>query len=422
MIQPLPGTSRARRRAGSLPPILAQHDTSAALQRRRRSQQYGNQVQHMTTKEIDAASIQRVVVAHFRKEMNAERCTLMLLDSAAEELHFRDWEQDAGEVRFDMHAGIAGEALSCGTTINIPDAYKDSRFNPNVDKQTGFCTRSILCAPVFSRSGWAIGVIQMINKQGGPFNASDERTMEACIDMVLRALVMMRSQEYRKESARGHRLLLKTGLESLLKRDLLTAHEPNSSLDPSRGSAVGNPATHQACEPLHARSLAEIVEERQPHSSCATRRSAMFLARRARRNLMLEYGNSRSRLNTKVGAQSAADVLRNTCARQAASRNDAAVTVQACVRRHFFGFGGQPCYLERKAAVVMLQAAARAQSVRRHLRALNAAAAQIQRSFRASILDLACPTILQYAIQVKLTPAHPSAVLLKIKRSNKGAQ
>jgi len=117
MIQPLPGISRTRRRAGSLPPILAQHDTSAALQRaaqrRRRSQQYGNQVQHMTTKEIDAASIQRVVVAHFRKEMNAERCTLMLLDSAAEELHFRDWEQDAHEVRFDMHAGIAGEALSC---------------------------------------------------------------------------------------------------------------------------------------------------------------------------------------------------------------------------------------------------------------------------------------------------------------------
>ena len=51
----------------------------------------------MTTNEIGAASIQRVVVAHFRKIMNAERCTLMLLDSATETLYFRDWEQDAHE-------------------------------------------------------------------------------------------------------------------------------------------------------------------------------------------------------------------------------------------------------------------------------------------------------------------------------------
>ena len=70
-------------------------------------------------------------------------------------------------------------AMKTGETINIPDAYADSRFNPEVDKKTGFHTRSILCMPLRNKDGEIIGVSQVLNKKGGPFTERDERRLAA---------------------------------------------------------------------------------------------------------------------------------------------------------------------------------------------------------------------------------------------------
>lgn len=47
-----------------------------------------------------------------------------------------------------MDQGIAGYVATTCSTLNIRDAYKDQRFNPEVDKKTGFRTKSILCMPI----------------------------------------------------------------------------------------------------------------------------------------------------------------------------------------------------------------------------------------------------------------------------------
>ena len=69
--------------------------------------------------------------------------------------------------------------FTTGETINIPDAYSDSRFNPAVDKATGYHTRSILCMPVITNEGKTIGVTQVLNKSGGPFGPRDEKRLMA---------------------------------------------------------------------------------------------------------------------------------------------------------------------------------------------------------------------------------------------------
>ena len=51
-------------------------------------------------------------------------------------------------------------------TLNVNKAYEDERFNPAIDEQTGYKTKSILCMPILIR-GTVIGVIQMINKKSG---------------------------------------------------------------------------------------------------------------------------------------------------------------------------------------------------------------------------------------------------------------
>jgi adenylate cyclase len=83
------------------------------------------------------------------------------------------------EIRFPNHMGIAGHVFTSGETVNIPHAYADLRFNPGVDKTTGFFTRSMLCAPVTNKDGKIIGVSQVLNKQGGGFTDEDVSRLTA---------------------------------------------------------------------------------------------------------------------------------------------------------------------------------------------------------------------------------------------------
>jgi len=83
------------------------------------------------------------------------------------------------EIRFPNHLGIAGAVFTSGKTINIPYAYADLRFNPSVDKKTGFFTRSMLTTPVINKLGTIIGVTQVLNKRGGPFTEEDESRLKA---------------------------------------------------------------------------------------------------------------------------------------------------------------------------------------------------------------------------------------------------
>src|SRR6185503_13362718 len=49
----------------------------------------------------------------------------------------------------------------------------DPRFNPEVDKRTGYRTRTILCVPIRNKAGKILAALQLLNKQEGSFNESD---------------------------------------------------------------------------------------------------------------------------------------------------------------------------------------------------------------------------------------------------------
>ncbi|KAI3386479.1 hypothetical protein SNEBB_003767 [Seison nebaliae] len=76
-------------------------------------------------------------------------------------------------VRFPLNKGVAGYVATTGETLNITDAYSDPRFNREVDDLTNYKTNTILCMPITIR-GCTIGVVEMINKQGGFFTTEDE--------------------------------------------------------------------------------------------------------------------------------------------------------------------------------------------------------------------------------------------------------
>ena len=141
------------------------------------------------TSEIDLTVLLQKVMGEATRMLRADRSTLFLNDEKTGEL----WSQvgtglDAIQIRLPNHLGIAGAVFTSGKTINIPYAYADLRFNPAFDKKTGYFTRSILCVPVVNKAGKVIGVTQVLNKRGGPFNEEDELRLKAFTGQVSIAL------------------------------------------------------------------------------------------------------------------------------------------------------------------------------------------------------------------------------------------
>ncbi len=131
---------------------------------------------------LDLEATLRLVMEQARELMQADRSTLFMLSKETGELWSRVATVDGKtlmEIRIPANRGIAGYVASTGQPLNIPDAYKDPRFDPTTDKKTGYVTRNILCMPVFNSGGDLIGVTQLINKHQGSFTGSDEEFMRA---------------------------------------------------------------------------------------------------------------------------------------------------------------------------------------------------------------------------------------------------
>ncbi len=132
--------------------------------------------------------------------VDGERGTVYLVDHAKDELWSRVLKADETErIVLPMGKGIAGYVGSTGDTLNITDAYMDPRFNPDVDRKTGYRTRSILCMPMKNKDGIIIGVFQLLNKRSGVFTREDESVLAGL--SVHAAIAIENARLYEQEKA-----------------------------------------------------------------------------------------------------------------------------------------------------------------------------------------------------------------------------
>ncbi len=137
------------------------------------------------------------------EELDVERSTLFLNDAETNELFSRVAQGNIQrEIRFLNHTGIAGHVFTSGESVMIQDAYADDRFNRNIDEQTGFVTRNILCVPIRTVKGEIIGVSQTLNKRRGKFTKADLTTLEAITTQGTLALQSARFLERMKKVRR----------------------------------------------------------------------------------------------------------------------------------------------------------------------------------------------------------------------------
>jgi CRP-like cAMP-binding protein len=114
------------------------------------------------------------------RSITADRGTLYLVDELTGEL----WSKVAQgsnmvEIRLPIGKGLAGYVGKTGEVVNITDAYKDPRFNPEIDKKSGYKTRNVLCMPMRNKEGKIVGVFQFLNKKDGSFGPEDEAFIDA---------------------------------------------------------------------------------------------------------------------------------------------------------------------------------------------------------------------------------------------------
>jgi len=131
--------------------------------------------------EGDFDQLLQLIVTETTRVMDADRSSLFLVDPDTNELYSKIAEGTGlREIRFPIGTGIAGSVAESRQTINIPDAYQDTRFNQAFDKTTGYKTQSILCMPLITHEGKVVGVVQVLNKNDGePFTDYDEYLLGA---------------------------------------------------------------------------------------------------------------------------------------------------------------------------------------------------------------------------------------------------
>lgn len=117
--------------------------------------------------------------------LNAERSSLFLVEDDTLLLKVAKNLDTGKEIRIPIGSGLAGAVAQSGKIINIPDAYADSRFNPDVDRKTGFRTRSILSLPIKNQRGEVFAVAQLLNrKDGQPFDQDDVNRFASFIESI----------------------------------------------------------------------------------------------------------------------------------------------------------------------------------------------------------------------------------------------
>src|SRR5664279_3201258 len=128
----------------------------------------------------DTDQLLKLIMEKVTELMEADRSTLYLVSEDGGTLTSEVVQ--GGEVvniRLTVGEGIAGWVAQTRETLNIPDAYADQRFQPAFDLKSGYRTRSILTVPMAGALGGLVGVLQLINKEGGPFDRGDEELAAA---------------------------------------------------------------------------------------------------------------------------------------------------------------------------------------------------------------------------------------------------
>ncbi len=161
------------------------------------------EVSQVISSTLDLDNLLNTIMEISKDVMHAEASSLMLLDEKTNELVFKIALGEKGsevkdKFRLKPGEGIAGWVLQHNEPAIVENVEKDPRHFRQVDAETGFKTRSLICVPLTAKEK-TVGVIEAMNPVNKPsFDKSDLEIFAAFASQAAVAI----------ENARLHKSLL----------------------------------------------------------------------------------------------------------------------------------------------------------------------------------------------------------------------
>jgi len=167
---------------------------------------------------IDIDELLKIILEIALEITNADRGTVYLVDEMSGEIWSKVLQGDEiREIRLKIGQGIAGYVAQTGEVINLVDAYQDPRFNPEIDRKTGYRTKTILCQPIKDKNDKIVGVFQLINKKSGVFTKRDEEMLNA---LSIHASIAIQNARMAQELVNSERLAVIGRMASSIIHDI----------------------------------------------------------------------------------------------------------------------------------------------------------------------------------------------------------
>jgi len=169
-------------------------------------EQFVNEIDLISAQQ-DAIDVAYVVIRETCKTLQCDRSSFFFVDGDYLDLVIA---KEVDSIRMPKTAGFAGLCATTGKMINIPDAYKDDRFDTKWDKKNNYRTKQVLCCAIIDvESQEVIGVLQCINKNNDrDFDAIDESLICSISNQVAVAMRFAIQMEDAKRSMRQKESLI----------------------------------------------------------------------------------------------------------------------------------------------------------------------------------------------------------------------
>jgi len=199
----------------------------------RSGQEYGDTVELLSEMSRDFAASMDIVetlrkaLARITSYLDAEAGSLFLLENDDTELVCVacDGPVDITGLRIPAEQGIVGSCIRDNICQMVRDVAENPDFAAEIDAQTGFTTRSILCSPM-SVKEQRIGAIEVLNKKcgNGLFEENDRHVLQALSSSAALAILNARMAE---ELVEQEKLRRELELAAEIQRGLLPERQPS---------------------------------------------------------------------------------------------------------------------------------------------------------------------------------------------------
>lgn len=180
---------------------------------------------------IDIDDVLERIMTASRQAVGAETCSLMLTD------------EDTGDLVFTVAQGPAADKLSKGRVLKrgegvagwvqvhgapalVPDAYADPRFSAEVDRYTGYRTRSIMCVPLSAKKK-PLGVAALMNKTGGGVFTGEDLELFSII--AAQASIAIENARMHQQMLAKQRLEFELSIAASIQKDFLPHTPPGTA-------------------------------------------------------------------------------------------------------------------------------------------------------------------------------------------------